>query len=112
MHKNSKWIPPKGFKNYFNASSDEKFKAEHPVGYIFLVIIGIAALLLPSIMFCIFAGTESAWVILGFAGGFVFGIGLFNLIAIIIKQYLGHLVSIASFLIGGIMMLISWLLCR
>ena len=42
---------------------------------------------------------------------FKFGIGLFNLVAIIIRQYLGHFVSILSFIIGGIMVAISlWLM--
>jgi len=110
--KKSNWMPPKDYKNYFRASSDEEFKAKCPLGYIFLVILGIAALLLPAIVFCVLVETESLWVMLGFAGGFVFGIGLFNFVAIIIKQYLGHWVSIVSFLIGGIMMLISWFLCN
>ena len=54
---------------------------------------------------------NSAWMILGFIGSFVIGIGFFNFVAIIIKQYLGHLVSILSFLIGGIMVALSlWLM--
>ena len=110
--KKSNWTPPKEYKNYFYASSDEEFKAKHPIGYGFLVMLGIVALLLPAIVFCVLVGTESGWVMLGVAGGFVFGIGLFNFVAIIIKQYLGHWVSIISFLVGGIMMLISWFLCR
>ena len=110
--KKSNWTPPKEYKNYFYASSDEEFKAKHPIGYGFLVMLGIVALLLPAIVFCVLVGTESGWVMLGFAGGFVFGIGLFNFVAIIIKQYLGHWVSIISFLVGSIMMLISWFLCR
>ena len=104
--------PPENYKSFFYASSDEEFKAKHPIGYIFLVLLGITVLLLPAIMFSIFVGTDSGWVMLGFVGGFIFGIGLFNFVAIIIKQYLGHWVSIISFLLGGIMMLISWLLCR
>ena len=99
-------------QEFFYASSDDEFKAKHPIGYIFLVLLGITVLLLPAIMFSIFVGTDSGWVMLGFVGGFIFGIGLFNFVAIIIKQYLGHWVSIISFLLGGIMMLISWLLCR
>ena len=77
--KKSNWTPPKEYKNYFYASSDEEFKARHPIGYGFLVMLGIAALLLPAIVFCVLVGTESGWVMLGFTGGFVFGIGLFNL---------------------------------
>ena len=113
-NKESHWLPPKGCQRYFYASADEEFKKNHPIGYVFLVILGMAALLLPAICFCLLVGqgTESRWMILGCAGGFIFGIGLFNFTAIIIKQYLGHLVSIISFVAGGLMMLISWFLCR
>lgn len=114
-NKKSNWTPPKNSKAYFCASSDDEFKAKHPIGYGFLVALGITALLLPAILFYVLvgiAGTESGWVILGLAGGFVFGIGLSNFVAIFIEQYLGHWVSIISFLVGGIMMLISWFLCR
>ena len=111
-HNKSNWTPPKDYKDYFYASSDDEFKAKHPIGYAFLVILGISVLLLPAILFSILVGTDSGWVMLGFAGGFVFGIGLFNFVAIIIKQYLGHWVSIISFFVGGVMMLISWLLCK
>lgn len=110
--KKSNWTPPENYEDFFYPSSDEAFKAEHPIGYTFLVILGIAVLVLPAILFCVLVGSDSGWIMLGFAGGFVFGIGLFNFVAIIIKQYLGHWVSIVSFLVGGIMMWISWLLCR
>jgi hypothetical protein len=110
------WKPPENYKDFFYASSDEAFKAEHPIGYVFLVILGLVALFLPAILFVIVVGityeSVNHWVILGLTGGFVFGIGLFNYVAIIIKQYLGHWVSIVSFLIGGALMFVSWLLCR
>ena len=64
------------------------------------------------ILYVVGSGTESRWMILGLAGGLIFGVGLFNFTAIIIKQYLGHLVSVISFVAGGLMMLISWFLCR
>ncbi|MBQ3356901.1 MAG: hypothetical protein IJG45_07320 [Oscillospiraceae bacterium] len=44
---------------------------------------------------------------MGWIGGFIVGIGLFNFVAIIIDQYLGHWVSVLSFPIGGIMIAIS-----
>ena len=47
------------------------------------------------------------WGVLGIIGAFIVGIGLFNLVAIMIRQYLGHLVTILSFLIGGLLMAIS-----
>lgn len=110
--KTAAWMPPKDYLYYFSASSDEEFKRKHPIGYGLLVILGITVLLLPAAAFGILVETDSGWVMLGWAGGFVFGIGLFNFVAILIKQYLGHLVSVLSFLIGGTMMLISWFLCR
>lgn len=108
----SNWTPPENYKEYFYASSDDEFKTAHPVGYFFLVMLALTVLLLPAILFAILVGTDSGWVLLGCVGGFVFGIGLFNFVAIIIKQYLGRWVSIISFLIGGAMMLASWFLCR
>ncbi|MBR2957978.1 MAG: hypothetical protein IKC20_06980 [Clostridia bacterium] len=109
-NKKSNWIPPKNYKHYFDASSDIEFKQKHPVGYVFLVILGLAAFLLPANLFVLLAEVDNGWTILGYIGGLIFGIGLFNVVAIIIKQYLGHWVSIISFLLGGIIMLISYLL--
>ena len=80
------------------------------IGYFFLVMLGIAALLLPVVIYLIFVisyDINSPWIMLGWVGGFVIGIGLFNYVAIIIKQYLGHLVSILSFIIGSILIWIS-----
>ncbi len=111
-NKKSNWLPPMGFEYFFKPASDAEFKAKHPIGYAFLVMLGLAVLLLPEVLFCLLVGTENKWVMLGVVGSFIFGIGLFNFVAIIIKQYLGHLVSIVSFFVGGAMMLVSWLLCR
>ena len=108
--KTGNWIPPKGAHKYFSAASDYDFKSRHPIGYNFLVMLGIVALMLPVVVYFIFVlpyDINSPWLMLGFVGGFVFGIGLFNLVAIIIKQYLGHLVSILSFIIGSILIWIS-----
>lgn len=108
--KSNNWTPPKGASSYFLASSDDEFKARHPVGYFFLVLLGIAALMLPVVLYLIFVipyDTNSPWLMLGWVGGFIIGIGLFNYVAIIIKQYLGHLVSIFSFIIGSILIWVS-----
>lgn len=108
--KKSNWKPPKGSSAYFYASSDDDFKAKHPIGYFFLVLLGIAALLAPVTAYIIYTipiANNSPWMILGWIGSFIIGIGLFNFVAIIIKQYLGHLVSILSFIIGGIMVALS-----
>lgn len=108
--KSGKWTPPKGSKAYFSAASDYEFKEKHPIGYGFLVMLGIVVLMLPVVLYLIFViplADNSPWLMLGWVGGFFIGIGLFNFVAIIIKQYLGHLVSILSFIIGGILIWIS-----
>ena len=111
----SKWIhqwwPPKGSAAFFSMGSDADFKQAHPIGYGFLVALGITALLTPFIGYALYTGialsAASGWLILGWVGAFIIGIGLFNFVAIIIKQYLGHWVSILSFLIGGILVAVS-----
>ena len=96
--------------------SDFEFQRRHPVGYVFAVLLGIFALLLPEIVYLLLLlppqAPPSFGVFLGMAGGFIFGIGLFNFVAIILHQYLGHLVSILCFLIGGVLMALSVLLIR
>ena len=105
------WFPPKGSAAYFHMESDADFQRRHPVGYVFAVLLGIFALLLPEIVYLLLLlppqAPSSFGVSLGMAGGFIFGIGLFNFVAIILHQYLGHLVSILCFLIGGILMAVS-----
>ena len=91
--------------------SDADFKKRHPTGYGFSVALGIFALLAPFVIYNIYAFSinpdGNGWMILGWVGAFIVGVGLFNFVAIILKQYLGHLVSILSFLIGGIMVAFS-----
>lgn len=105
------WLPRQGSSYYFNPASDDDFKAKHPFGYIFLVILGLFVLIGPTVLFSLYAFSKNpdgnAWIILGWIGAFIFGIGLFNFVAIVIDQYLGHLVIICSFIIGMVFMAIS-----
>lgn len=101
------WLPPKGASEFFLTSADDEFKSKHPVGYRFLVLLGATVLILPMMIYGIIVsihlGKESSiWLLLGGVGSFLIGIGLFNIVAIIIKQYLGHLVSILAFAIGSL----------
>ena len=108
--KNTGWKPPKGARKYFSPASDDEFKEKHPIGYVFLVILGIIALLSPVVLYLCFVipyDINSPWIMFGWLGGFIFGIGLFNFVGIIIKQYLGHWVSIIAFVLGSIFIWIS-----
>lgn len=110
------WKPPKeDVAFWFTPMSDVEFQSEHPVLYIVLVIVGITLLLLPAVLFCVPAlriAGNNGWVILGAAGGFIVGIGLFNIVGAWLHQYLGHILTIICFLAGGAMMAISWLLIQ
>ena len=101
-------LPPKGAAAFFSPTSDEAFKRRHPLGYPLVTALGIAALCGPMIAWIVFIVASAgrldgagARPFVGWLGAFLIGIGLFNFVAIIPKQYLGHLLSILCFLIGG-----------
>ena len=105
------WLPPRDSAAYFMMDSDDVFKARHPVGYGLLVTLTIVALVLPIALYMLYAFSidpeGNGWMVLGWIGAFIIGIGLFNFVAIFVKQYMGHLLSILCFLIGGIMIAVS-----
>lgn len=103
---------PKDVMQYLNSTSDEAFKKKHPIGYGVLVTCGIGALVLPMIILLLvtaiwFPAPNSGFLLLAMVGCFIIGIGLFNIVAAWIGQYLGHKVTIGCFLVGGILVLIS-----
>ena len=107
--KKNLWLPPKGASAYFNVASDARFKEKHPVGYAFLVVFAVAVFMMPMLLFgwVAWEEEENGWLLLGLVGSMIFGVGLFNFVAILINQYLGHLVSLLSFLIGGVLIWVS-----
>ena len=106
---------PKNAASFFNPESDVSFNMEHPIIYKVLVACGIAALMFPMIIYMVFIlviypAPNSAWILLGFAGAFIIGIGFINIVAAWIGQYLGHLVTGLSIGIGVLIVGISILL--
>ncbi len=105
---------PKNKWEFFSAASDEDFKKLHPAAYKCLVGIGITASLLPFIIYSIYiffvhppmsmeesiSASDFIAFILGYIGTFTVGIGLFNIIAAWIHQYMGHLLTVVC-LLGG-----------
>lgn len=97
---------------YFSAASDEDFKKMHPVGYKLLVLCGITALMLPQFIYLIYIEVTKApneWpLMVGYVGTFIVGIGLFNIVAAWIHQYLGHLLTVSCFIIGAALIALSF----
>lgn len=103
---------PKNKWEFFSPESDEEFKKLHPIGYKILVAAGIIALMLPQIIYLVYITVinpaPNEWTImLGYVGSFIVGIGLFNIIAAWIHQYLGHLLTILCLLGGTALTLLS-----
>ena len=111
-HSRSKFLLPKNADYYFNPASDDAFKRKHPVGYVFLVVLGLIALITPMIVYGVYVianyGNDANLLfLLGLFGSLSIGVCFFNFVSIIIKQYLGHLLSIVSFIVGMVLILIS-----
>lgn len=103
---------PKNAGSYFNPTSDEEFKRKHPIGYGVLVGCGIGGLILPLIILILvtsvfFPAPNSGFLFLAMVGCFIIGIGIFNIVAAWIGQYLGHWVTLGCFLLGGLLVAIS-----
>ena len=108
----SKFLLPKNADYYFNPDSDDAFKRKHPVGYVFLVVLGLIALITPMIVYGVYVianygNDANLWFLLGLFGSLSIGVCFLNFVSIIIKQYLGHLLSIVSFIVGMVLILIS-----
>ena len=106
--KGNKWRIPKNAAAYFDPHCDDKFKAKHPILY-WLTVVAIIAIVMvgPAIYLLLCSSIQSTmtffefvfWLV-GFVSSFGISIGFCNLFMIIHKQYLGHYVTIGSFLIG------------
>ena len=106
---------PKAWLRFFTPASDAAFKRAHPIGYVILVIVGIIAFVLPMILYNIIVielwdAPNSAWIVLGLLGCMIMGVGLFNIVAAWIGQYLGHTVTWITLLGGAAMVGASILL--
>lgn len=106
---------PQNAWDFFAPSYDDNFEKEHPVIYGILCVIGILVLVLPNILFTIYITLVTQpegeiFLLIGIVGAFIVGIGLFNIVAAWMKQYMGHLVTIGCFLLGGLLIVLSLML--
>ncbi|MBR5427013.1 MAG: hypothetical protein IK118_01585 [Clostridia bacterium] len=99
---------------YFSYEADAKFRRKHPVVYWVYFSACMISLILPMVLFIVFNvvfdAPNSGWMMLGGAGSFILGIGLFHIAAAWGGQYLGHIVTVLCFGIGGAMVAVSELL--
>lgn len=104
------WLPPDTISYLPLHERHSKLYSEHPKCYLFVSLLSIAVFFLPSVIFflCLFNDYRNEpWLVIGWLGSTVFGLGLYNLLSIILNQYLGHLISIATLTVGGALVLLS-----
>lgn len=108
----SRWHLPEDYLDYFMPDSDDDFKAEHPRLYALSIVLLLVALMAPPTLYVIFVlnNGATAWGLLGLGGSVIVSIGLCNIVALIVHQYLGHVVTVGCFLLGGVMIGVSLLL--
>ena len=99
---------PKDAIKYFGPDSDREFKKKHPIGYKFLVVFLLTALLLPMaalvILEILFPIHNGGFKLPACLGALLIGTGLSNLVAKIIDQYLGDWLTLGCFGLGGLIM--------
>ena len=114
MKFNDYWKLPKDAKKYFSPKQEKILKEKYGVFYTILTILSIVVLIVPFIVFLIVA-PENAFEpttqignicgavgsILGLIGSFSIGVSLVNILSALLKQYLGHWVTLIT-LVGGV----------
>lgn len=99
---------------WFSPASDVEFRSAHPKLYGLLLTVGLFALISPVLLFAVivlrFRPDAGYWLLPGCLGGFVMGIGFFNIIAAWLHQYLGHFVTLSCIAAGAALMALSLLL--
>lgn len=107
--KKDNWKVPSNASDFFDPHYDDKFKKEHlilylltVIGIIFLVCLGpgVYVYLVSNIVPSDQSFVELILFLIGYISSFGFSIGLCNVLLILHKQYLGHLVTLISFAIG------------
>lgn len=83
--------------------------------YPVLMAIGIILMFLPAVIFYLIGSKvpgsdENVGIFIGAVGGFIMGIGFFNIVSAFLKQYLGHIVTLAAVLLGGALMVAGYAL--
>ena len=113
MKFNDYWKIPKDVKEYFSPKREKQLKEKYGKLYTLHTVFSVAILLLPFFVF-IFLIPTSAFeattrlgdllsflgFTIGFIGSLAIGIGFANIFMAMIKQYLGHFVTLIAITIG------------
>lgn len=113
MKFNEMWLPSINSKNFFSPRVERKLKEKYGIWATIHSIVSVVILFIPFIVFMFFIpknalepATSSGNMlgavggILGLIGSLSIGVGVVNLFMLIVKQYLGHIVTLVSIVAG------------
>lgn len=116
MNFNDYWKIPENAKNYFSTKQEKQLKEKYGKLYTLHKIFSVVILLIPFIVFMSISPSNAfepttqignlcgaLGGLLGLLGSILIGAGLVNIFMILVKQYLGHGVTIIA-IIGGIIL--------
>ena len=108
------WKVPKDSKKYFSPKQEKELKEKYGVFYTLHTILCVAILIIPFFVFLFlapenaFQTTTTSGNLCGALGGFLgligslsIGVGFVNIFMALIKQYLGHFVTVIA-IVGGL----------
>lgn len=98
---------------YYEDDADEAFKLAHPIVYGVFVFLGIVCFFGSIVGFGLVAGMglslSSPYLLLGYLGAAMLGVGLYSLVMTLTRQYMGHLLTLFLTL-GGVAAMVASLL--
>ena len=113
MKFNDYWKIPKNANQYFSPKYEKKLKDRYGIWYTFHTFLSILIGIVPLVVFFIVSPSNAfnpstqidnviggIGGIIGIIGSVSIGVGLVNIFMFLIKQYLGHWVTIVS-IVGG-----------
>ena len=116
MKFNDYWKIPKNVEQYFSANYEKKLKEKYGTWHTFHTVLSILIAFIPLIVFFIVSPSNAfnpstqidnviggIGGIIGIIGSLSVGVGLVNIFMSLIKQYLGHWVTILT-IVGGILL--------
>ena len=123
MKFNDCWKIPRDAKQYFSPKYEKKLKEKYGMWYTLHTVLSILIAFLPLVLFFIISPSNAfepstqigniiggLGGIIGVIGSVIVGVGLVNIFMALVKQYLGHWVTIITIIGGTILDLLALLL--
>ncbi len=116
MKFNDYWKIPKNAKQYFSPKYEKKLKEKYGIWYTFHTVLSVIIAFVPLVIFFIISPTNAfnpstqidnligaLGGIIGVIGSLSIGVGLVNIFMILVKQYLGHWVTVIAIISGTLL---------